>query len=64
MAGSSPSGGGNYLLNHLIYLRLLEKGDGWVDSEESKEPSEAVVYVHRVLPVTVGVSADDGGCEE
>jgi hypothetical protein len=64
MAGSSPAGGGNSLLNHLIYLRLLDEGDGWVDTEESKEPGEAVVYVHQVLPVTVGVSVDDGGCEE
>ncbi len=64
MTGLSPAGGGNSLLNHLVYLRLLEEGDGWVDSEESKEPGEAVVYVHRVLAVTVGVSADDGGCEE
>ncbi len=64
MAGSSSAARGNALFNHFIYLRLLEERDGWVDSEKSKEPGEAVVYVHRVLPVVVGVSADDGGCEE
>ncbi len=52
------------MFNHLIYLRMLEEGDRWADFEESKEPDEAVVYVPRVLTVTVGVLADDGGCEE
>ncbi len=64
MVGSSLAGGGSSVLNHLVYLCLLEEGDGWVDSEEAKEPGEAVVYVHRVLPVPVGVSVDDGGCEK
>ncbi len=27
MAGLSPAGGGSSLLNHLLYLRLLEEGD-------------------------------------
>ncbi len=63
MSGSSLAGGGSSLLYHLVYLRLLEEGDCWADSEEPKEPGEAVLYVHRVLPVTVGVSLNECGCE-
>ena len=43
MSGTSPAGGGGSLLDHLVYLRLLEEGDGWVDSKEAKEPVETVV---------------------
>ena len=40
---------------HLIYLLLLEEGDGGVDPEYTKDTGEAVMHMHGALPVTIGV---------
>jgi hypothetical protein len=49
---------------HLVYLVLLEEGDGGVDFEETKDAGEAVLHLHGALPFAMGVLMEKARGEE
>ena len=42
-------------VEHLVYLLLLEKGYGGIDTKESKYVCYAILDLHSALPVAIGV---------
>jgi hypothetical protein len=49
--------GGLSKVNYIIYLVLLEEGDGGVNSEEVEDARYAVLYFHRAFKSYSGSSA-------
>jgi hypothetical protein len=45
-------------IEHLIYLLLLDKGDGGVDTEESKDACQTIMDIHIAMPVVICVVLD------
>ena len=52
-----PLVGGLSKVNYIIYLVLLEEGDGGVNSEEVEDARYAVLYFHRAFKSYSGSSA-------
>jgi hypothetical protein len=53
VSGLFPTVGGLPEAKHLIYLMLLEKRDGRVDPEESKDAGETILYLYGALIVAI-----------
>ena len=51
-------------IEHLVYLLLLEKGDGGIDKEESKYACHSVLHLHSALPVAICVVLDKVGSDK
>jgi hypothetical protein len=53
-------------MEHLVYLLLLEKGDGGVKAEESKYAIQTILDLHSALSIAICVVLDnvrgDEGC--